>query len=152
MNELAPNIALQPTSSASPPPRLSLGTLGDGRKIVVAGALVSLLSFLACTDCRDRVVQHAVGGSVAADVHERICGSAGGLTVRVFPPGTSERDGDAYEFEPFQTRCSPAALPTLAVSVSWHDPMHLEVRYSRALVVTRAEKQWKGVSITYVAL
>ena len=38
---LAPNIALQPTSPATPPPRLSFETLGAARiAIVVLGALV----------------------------------------------------------------------------------------------------------------
>ena len=42
-----PNIALQPTSSASPPPRLSARTLGVQRVLAAAGA-VALLSSLSC--------------------------------------------------------------------------------------------------------
>ena len=84
-----------------------------------------------------------------ADVHERVCGSAAGFTVRVFSPGTSENDGDAYEFEPFQSKCSPEALQGLSVSATWRDRAHLEIRYSSGLNVLRAEKAWKGASISY---
>jgi hypothetical protein len=109
------------------------------------------LASAACTDCRDRVVQHIAGGGLNADVHERVCGSAAGFTVRVAPLGTPEEAGDAFEFEPFQSKCPPVALPKLAVSAKWLDSSHLEVRYSPALVVSRAEKRWKGVEISYVA-
>jgi hypothetical protein len=118
--------------------------------VVVSAALTLLLS-AACTDCRDRILQHAVGESLIADVHERICGSAAGLTVRVFSPGTPERDGDALQFEPFQAKCPPAQLQTVFVSAQWLDANRLEVRHSPALTILRAETQWKNVAITYVA-
>src|SRR6266536_2270253 len=115
--------------------------LDAGIRLAAIVAGVSL-AVTACTDCRDRVVQHAAGVRLTADVHERVCGSAAGFTVRVFPPGTPERDGDAFDFEPFQAKCPPALVPKLMVSVSWSDPQHLEVRYSRVLAVIRAERRW----------
>lgn len=127
----------------------SLGAGMNAAVICLAG--VALLFSAACTDCRDRVVQHTAGGGLNADVHERVCGSAAGFTVRVAPLGTPEEAGDAFDFEPFQSKCPPVALPTLAVSAKWLDSSHLEVRYSPALVVSRAEKRWKGVEISYVA-
>jgi hypothetical protein len=114
-------------------------------------AAVALLLSVACADCRDRVIQHAAGGILTADVHERVCGSAAVFTVRVFPPGTQEREGDALEFEPFQSKCPPADLSKYAVSARWLDSKHLEVRHSPGLAILRAEKQWKGVEIIYVA-
>jgi hypothetical protein len=112
---------------------------------------VAFVLSVACTDCRDRVLQHVDGGSLNAEVHERVCGSAAGFTVRVFPLGTQERDGDAYEFEPFQSKCPSADVSKFSVSATWLDSKHLEVRYSPGLAVLRAERHWKGVEVTYVA-
>jgi hypothetical protein len=121
-------------------------------QVAFAIALCCTLFIAACTNCRDRVVQRANGGHLEATVHERVCGSVAGLTVRVAPPGTPEQEGDALEFEPFQSKCSPSALNEASVSVTWTDPTHLEVRHSTDLTITRSEGTWKGASIKYVPL
>ncbi len=88
-------------------------------KVALPVALWCTLFIAACTNCRDRVVQRANGGYLEATVHERVCGSVAGLTVRVAPSGTVEQEGDAFEFEPFQSRCAPSALNQASVSVTW---------------------------------
>jgi hypothetical protein len=109
-----------------------------------------LAAQVACTDCQDdRVRQRSEGAVLIAEVRERVCGSASGLTVRVFPRGTPERAGDAYDFEPFQSRCPASSLHDLGVWVAWKGPKELEVQYSAGLTVTRAEVAWNGISISY---
>ncbi len=104
---------------------------------------------VACTDCQDRLRQRSEGAVLIAEVHERVCGSTSGLTVRVFPPGTEERAGDAYNFEPFQSRCPASGLHDLGVWVAWKGPKALEIQYSAGLTATRAEAAWNGISISY---
>ena len=115
-------------------------------------SLIAVFAFLACTDCTDRLLQRAAGSQLTAEVHERVCGSAAGFTVRLFPPGTPEASGDAYEWEPFQAKCPPSALRQFAVTAVWLNPTHLEIRHSPGLEVVRAEAAWKGATITYVVL
>ncbi|MGH9421482.1 MAG: hypothetical protein ACRD3J_16005 [Thermoanaerobaculia bacterium] len=149
-----PNISLQRTSARRVAPGFAaeLNSLGAGMKVVAYFVAMGwLIALSGCTDCKDRIVQHAGGIILTADVHERVCGSAAGLTVRVFPPGTREKEGDARDDEPFQSRCPPDDIAKVGVVASWRDLRHLEVRYSPALKVLRAEKQWKGVNINYLA-
>ncbi len=115
--------------------------------------LLCVVSQSSCSGCHDRVLQTAPGESVRAEVHERECGSASGLSIQILPSAMEEiPEGSARDFEPFLMVCTCPIdeIRKVKLEIRWSSPTTLEVAYPHGLTAMRAETNWKGLQLLYI--
>jgi hypothetical protein len=125
-------------------------------------AVVPLL--YGCTTCQNTVLADVPGEKFVARAIHRVCGSASGFHLELYPVGGHPPGRGEGCLEPFQSACAcPAPPPTgsrIPLRARWDGPHHLVVQWDEWLpqdeagmicrhLPRRAELEYLGVTITY---